>query len=171
MGARRKKEIKAHKLPLAAWKLAALGLAAAFCAAMFAYGPALTGPFVFDDTVQLYAKAAGAAQPLLDWVNGERPMLFFSFWLNHLILGNDPFGYHLVNVIIHVFNAAVVFLLYREPLRDFVRLLHVGCLGLVRVSPAGSGNLADSGLDCAFVRRCGRDQRASRGVGAHPCAG
>ena len=114
MGARRKKVIKAHKPPLAAWKLAALGLAAAFCAAILAYGPALTGPFVFDDTVQLYAKAADAAQPLLDWVNGERPMLFFSFWLNHLILGNDPFGYHLVNVIIHVLNAALVFLLIQK---------------------------------------------------------
>jgi protein O-mannosyl-transferase len=114
MGAVRKKAIKAHKPPLAVWKLAAIGLALAFGAAILVYGPALTGPFVFDDTVQHYAKAADAAQPLLDWVNGERPMLFFSFWLNHLILGNDPFGYHLVNVIIHVFNAALVFLLIQK---------------------------------------------------------
>jgi len=82
--------------------------------ALAAYGPALTGPFVYDDTIQRYAKPAEAAQPLIFWISGLRPMLYLSFWLNHLAFGDRPLGYHLVNIAIHVLNTALVFLVVRK---------------------------------------------------------
>ena len=110
MSVQRRKSIRTSKTPPAGCKLTGMRFLAALCAAFFVYGPALTGPFVFDDKVQLYAKAATADQSLPNWINSVRPMLFFTFWLNHLVLGNAPLGYHLVNVIIHVLNTALVFL-------------------------------------------------------------
>lgn len=40
-----------------------------------------------------------------------RPLVIFSYNLNHFISGTNPFSYHLVNLILHLFNSILVFLL------------------------------------------------------------
>ena len=50
------------------------------------------------------------------WLLQTRPLTQFTFWLNYLTGGTNPFGYHLFNLLLHV---AVVCLLY-QVLREFV---------------------------------------------------
>ena len=40
-----------------------------------------------------------------------RELTFFSFYLNHLLAGDNPAGYHIVNVLLHIANAALLFFL------------------------------------------------------------
>jgi tetratricopeptide (TPR) repeat protein len=94
-------------------------LALAFCVSLFIYAPALFGPFVFDDRVQIYALPEFAEKSLRHWVAGLRPLLFFTYWLNHKLLGDQPFGYHLVNIVIHVLNSGLVFFVSYKLLRRY----------------------------------------------------
>src|SRR5262249_13264145 len=49
--------------------------------------------------------------PLNNWIGGLRPLLMFSFWLNYQNAGSqDTFGYHLVNVVVHLLNGALIWL-------------------------------------------------------------
>lgn len=45
-----------------------------------------------------------------------RPIGFFSFALNHYFHGYDIFGYHLVNIVIHIINTCLVFILLLKTL-------------------------------------------------------
>jgi tetratricopeptide (TPR) repeat protein len=85
-------------------------LIAVFCS----YGNSLEGDFIWDDkplivenplvrdprapasifSAELYAQSGA---------NYYRPLLTLSFILNSLFFGSDPFGYHLVNILLHVF--------------------------------------------------------------------
>ena len=42
-----------------------------------------------------------------------RPLLFLSFFVDHLFWGLNPFGYHLTNLLIHLANVMLVFYLVR----------------------------------------------------------
>jgi hypothetical protein len=72
------------------------------------YGPALHGAFVFDD-LGLPFQLTLAEKSLASWLSGVRPVLMFSYWLNFNFSGANPFAYHLLNVLIHAVNTAVVF--------------------------------------------------------------
>jgi protein O-mannosyl-transferase len=48
---------------------------------------------------------------------GVRPVLVFSYWLNYYFGGANPFGYHLANVMIHLLNTGLVFLVLLRLLR------------------------------------------------------
>src|SRR4051794_10455385 len=79
-----------------------LGVALAGVIALFwAYGPAMHGPFVFDDTKQQYALPA-AADPLASWIGPIRPILMFSYWMNVQLSRDDTFSFHMVNVLVHI---------------------------------------------------------------------
>jgi protein O-mannosyl-transferase len=80
-------------------------------AALIAFGDSLGGSFHFDD----YAMLASPQGPS-SWLLQTRPLTQLTFWLNYLVGGANPLGYHLVNLLLHV---AVVCLLY-QVLRDFV---------------------------------------------------
>src|SRR3989338_3578875 len=59
--------------------------------------------------------------------NYYRPFLFFTFALNWIISGAEPFIYHLTSNVIHIFNGILVFWLIRlafkrMPLAFFVSL-------------------------------------------------
>ena len=57
------------------------------------------------------------ALPIGDWIRGLRPLLMFSYWLNFKQSGNEvTFGYHVVNVILHFFNGALIYLAIRKAL-------------------------------------------------------
>jgi tetratricopeptide (TPR) repeat protein len=70
-------------------------------------------PFHFDDVLIVNdANVTNAAQ----WTHFLNPihlrqLTFFTFYLNHLVGGTSPAGYHVVNVAIHIANAILLFLL------------------------------------------------------------
>jgi len=80
----------------------------ALLAAAVLYGPALHSPFLFDDFALPFQMTVGEL-PLADWLSGTRPVLMFTYWLNHRLSDGGTFGYHAVNVLIHALNTGLVF--------------------------------------------------------------
>jgi Tfp pilus assembly protein PilF len=95
-----------NRMPYAAAALAAV------IAVFIAYGPSLHGAFQFDDTTLPFSTAVGA--PFLEWVRSLRPVLMASYWMNARLSGDDPYSYHLVNLIIHVISGGLIFLIARR---------------------------------------------------------
>lgn len=77
------------------------------------YGPALNGPFLLDDTYLPYDLPSPPAT-LMGWIAGVRPLLMFSYWLNFRVAGGDTFAYHATNVILHLLNGGLVWLIMRR---------------------------------------------------------
>lgn len=76
-------------------------------------------PFVYDDRPGIADNDAiknlkNIRQVLLSDAGGEvRPLVSLSFALNHAFWGVNPFGYHLVNLVLHAFNGILVYTLLR----------------------------------------------------------
>jgi protein O-mannosyl-transferase len=85
--------------------------------ALNVYYPAIPGPFVFDDFTLPYQRVA--AEPLSEWIisSGVRPLLMFTYWVNHELSGDRPAGYHILNLLIHVANTTLVFFVLSGILR------------------------------------------------------
>jgi protein O-mannosyl-transferase len=94
------------------WPIAA-AVAAALIAVWWAYAPAFSGPFLFDDQTLPFALPA-FADPLIIWIKSDRPVLMFTYWMNARISGSDPYSYHVFNVVIHCITSAIVFLIVRR---------------------------------------------------------
>ena len=104
------------------WLLAALAIASA------AYAPGLSGGFLFDDYpnivdnpgVQPNDVSVGAlvraalSSPASEF---KRPLASLSFALNYLVAGLDPYWMKLTNLLIHLLNGVLVFLLARSLLQ------------------------------------------------------
>jgi protein O-mannosyl-transferase len=88
-------------------------IAVAIIAVFWAYAPAFSGPFLFDDQTLPFALPE-FAEPLLAWLRSDRPVLMFTYWLNVQISGSDPYSYHIFNVIIHCITSGIVFLIVRR---------------------------------------------------------
>lgn len=91
-----------------------IALVAAACVGLVAiatalYGPALHSPFLFDDN-HLPFRITERVESLRIWLAGVRPALMFTYWVNFVFSGDDPFGYHLMNVLIHAANTGLAFL-------------------------------------------------------------
>jgi protein O-mannosyl-transferase len=89
-------------------------------AVLLAWFNALTGPFQFDDYNVIVGNPAVHSLPAwLASMPGIRPLLKLSYALNWAV-NASPFGFHLVNIVIHAANAILVFLLLRalRPARD-----------------------------------------------------
>ena len=80
---------------------------------LWAYGPAMHAPFLFDDTKQQFAGPA-ASDPLSSWIGPVRPVLMFSYWVNTRISLEDTSSYHLFNILIHTLAGILVFLVIRR---------------------------------------------------------
>ncbi len=93
------------------WWLYALGLCLALFATFLIYGPAMRGPFVFDDPYLPFLDPDVAKQSFLAWVVGVRPMLMVTYWLNFAASGTDPYPYKIVNVLFHFGSAVLVWLI------------------------------------------------------------
>ncbi len=63
--------------------------------------------------------------------NYYRPVLFLTFALNWVIGGSSPFGYHLVNNLIHIANALLVFFLLERGTRMRLASLFAALVFLV----------------------------------------
>jgi len=80
------------------------------------FGQSLNDPFHFDDVLIINdSNVANAA----NWQHFLNPLqlrqfTFFTFYLNHRVAGNNPGGYHLVNVAIHIANVVLFFALLRS---------------------------------------------------------
>src|SRR5258708_17818070 len=93
----------------------AAGLAATLIVVFQVYWPVMSAPFMLDDTYLPYMNSGYATAPLKAWISGLRPALMFSYWLNHQHAGNqDTFAYHMVNVLLHLFNGAFIYLAVRK---------------------------------------------------------
>src|SRR5712672_1202483 len=93
----------------------AVGIAAALIVVFQVYWSVMSGPFMLDDSYLPYMNSSYAAAPLKAWISGLRPALMFSYWLNFQHAGNqDTFAYHMVNVLLHLFNGAFIYLAVRK---------------------------------------------------------
>ena len=81
------------------------------------YWPALHGPFLLDDQHLPYRLPRAEHMPLASWLRQTRPLLMFSFWLNFQQSGGEnTFGYHFVNLVLHFCNSIFAFLAVRKVL-------------------------------------------------------
>jgi tetratricopeptide (TPR) repeat protein len=88
--------------------------AAVLVLVFWAYGPSLSGAFLFDDNVLPFA-LPGAAEPLAGWLHGVRPVLMFTYWVNMQVSGDQStYSYHVLNVLFHCLTAALVFFIVRR---------------------------------------------------------
>lgn len=88
-----------------------------------AYWSSLEGGFLSDDYVHIYymQKMDNDISILLknfysNWLDVPttafyRPLISVTLYLDHLLWGWNPFGYHLTNLIFHTFNGALIFLI------------------------------------------------------------
>jgi tetratricopeptide (TPR) repeat protein len=84
-----------------------------FLAGIVLFGASLNDPFHYDDV--LITNDANVTNPSR-WTHFLNPLhlrqlTFFSFYLNHLIGGQDAMLFHAVNVLLHVGSAILLFLL------------------------------------------------------------
>jgi protein O-mannosyl-transferase len=102
--------------PAAPSRWPAIGaLAAAIVAVWWAYAPAFSGPFVFDDQTLPFAKSAAAsAAPLTIWIRVDRPVLMLTYWINAQLSGSDTYSYHVFNVVFHCVTGVIVFFIVRR---------------------------------------------------------
>ncbi len=84
-------------------------------AALAAYANSFHTPFVFDDnhTVveNIGIRNLGDLRAVFTSDYAGRPLLFLTFALNYTAGALNPFGYHLVNFILHIATSFIVFLL------------------------------------------------------------
>ena len=90
----------------------------------FVYFPSLTNGFIWDDDDYVInnfsiQKTDGLKEIWFSFKTPQYyPVVFSSFWLEYKLWGLNPTGYHLINLIFHIFNAlliyAVLFKLHRS---------------------------------------------------------
>ena len=87
-----------------------------FIAGLALYGASFNDPFHFDDTLILKDSNVTNAARWFHFFNPLhlRQLTFFTFYLNFLTGGDDPTGFHVVNVAIHIANAILLWHLLRR---------------------------------------------------------
>ncbi|MEZ5354076.1 MAG: glycosyltransferase family 39 protein [Bryobacteraceae bacterium] len=80
------------------------------CAVLLTFGSALRAPFHFDDRA-LFADSAITSPG--GWISvwrpeQSRPLTYFTFWINHSLGGQNPAGYHAVNLALHALCACLL---------------------------------------------------------------
>ncbi|MBM3791451.1 MAG: tetratricopeptide repeat protein [Acidobacteria bacterium] len=94
--------------------------------ALLAYANSVNGRFVFDDTVIIQGNDSihGLDSAHLKAIFGQhywkaveskgglyRPVVMLSYAVDYALNGEDPAGYHVMNILIHAFNGILVFFL------------------------------------------------------------
>ena len=88
--------------------------AAIFALVLLAYLPALSGTFLWDDSGHVtrtdLRPIAGLYRIWFEFGATQQyyPVLHSAFWLEHLLWGDTPLGYHLLNALLHA-TAACLF--------------------------------------------------------------
>jgi hypothetical protein len=116
-----KDAMQGYTSAVAGWKCALAGAALLLLVAGV-YWPGLTGPFLFDDFPTLVSNArvhvaagdwAGLWRAATSFDPGGtgRQLAMASFGLNHMLAGLDPWGWKLGGLLVHLFNALLIYLL------------------------------------------------------------
>jgi protein O-mannosyl-transferase len=102
-------------------RVLACGWIALVVAALFvAYWPALHGSFLWDDDAHVTQPQLRSIQGLsriwfdLGTTQQYCPLLHSAFWLQWQLWGDNPFGYHIVNLLLHSAAAILVYLNLRK---------------------------------------------------------
>jgi tetratricopeptide (TPR) repeat protein len=77
---------------------------------LIAYWPAIGGPFVFDDEYLFFRDPQLLDSTVQRFSPLGRPLMNISFWINAKLFGQDPFSFHLGNVLFHCVNGVLLFL-------------------------------------------------------------
>jgi len=93
--------------------------------ALFAYSNTFDAPFVFDDRhnilenpyIRMTDFSSEGLTKIFKSPSSSRPLANFSFAVNFLFHQYDVSGYHVVNLIIHIINALLIWLITRQTLR------------------------------------------------------
>jgi predicted negative regulator of RcsB-dependent stress response len=93
--------------PKRAWWPWAAALSGLFVV-LAVYDPALKGAFVLDDRYLPFLDPNAPQFTLWNWIQGMRPLLNFSYWLNYQLSGTEPDAYHLTNVFLHFLGSLVI---------------------------------------------------------------
>jgi tetratricopeptide (TPR) repeat protein len=99
------------------WEQASVLAAAVLVAVVFAcYANSLGNGFVFDDDflVPAYSRAWSFSHLIRTLLESYRPVRNASYAIDFFVWGWRPFGFHLTNVLIHIGNVILVFLLIRR---------------------------------------------------------
>jgi len=93
------------------------------CAVVLVYLGSLKAPFIFDDHYTItknssIATISGSLFPPEDNPVRDRPLFNLSLALNRSLGGLDPFGYHILNLLIHAGAACVMLGLVLQTLRS-----------------------------------------------------
>lgn len=110
-------------------------------AAAVLYWPGLSGGFVFDDYSNIIGNPTlrlfnGSLASLVDASTGGiaspfgRPLSMASFAVNYHYGGELPFGFKLVNLLVHLSNGVLIFLLARRLLPRLTDTFHSGWAAL-----------------------------------------
>lgn len=94
-------------------------------AVLLAFGRSLTAGFQFDDYALLSDPAITAPDGWLRVWRPEqtRPLTYFTFWVNHLLGGANPAGYHAVSLGIHLGAVVLLTTILRRLLGPHVALV------------------------------------------------
>jgi tetratricopeptide (TPR) repeat protein len=86
-----------------------------------AYGPVLRAGFIWDDDSHVTTNATLTSLSGLGriWLDPSAtpqyyPLVHTTFWLEYHLWGLDPLGYHIVNLLLHVGNALLLWRLLRR---------------------------------------------------------
>ena len=120
-------------IDVSAPRLVILAFGALIAITALVYSPGLSGPFVFDDYINIVNTPlkemqgdwwAGFRQAALGGSAGPlgRPLSTASFWFNAVLTGMNPFWFKLTNLFIHILNGWLVWRVSRR------------LIGLLRVS-------------------------------------
>ena len=142
------------------------------------YSNTFQAPFVFDDqyTIQENAKIRDLHNFYTpDVLRSPRPLVDFTFALNYHFGKLRVFGYHLVNLLIHIANGILVFFLSRAAVSKTVRGGQRKQLpdGAFRRADIYRPSPSDTGCDLyrAAIYLDGRLFLSGVGVQLHHCAG
>jgi tetratricopeptide (TPR) repeat protein len=94
------------------------------------YFQSLNAPFMFDDNASILANGSivslwplfgtsdhpGPLHPPVPLPTAGRPLVNFSFALNYFFGGDAPIGYHIVNLLIHIGSALLLWAIVRRTL-------------------------------------------------------
>jgi tetratricopeptide (TPR) repeat protein len=87
-------------------------------ASLMVYIPAMLGGYIWDDDVYVERNSLlSSPDGLLNIWSGKGvvsqyvPMVYTTFRLEYSLWGLRPFGYHLTNILLHIFNALLIWLL------------------------------------------------------------
>jgi hypothetical protein len=91
-----------------------LALALLCVTSLIVYAPSFLVPFQFDDYGRLANNAAlqaGEFLAALTWLGNSRLLPSLTLWFDYQLYGDDPTGYHLLNLAMHLIAACGVFAL------------------------------------------------------------